>query len=326
MKKTLLLACLCLLAVCAGPLFASAPDTTASVATPRVHALKMTILSTMLADEGIGEWGFAALVEVDGHKILFDTGARPETVLQNARELKIDLGDVQDVVLSHHHSDHTTGLMTLRRELAKTHPQALSRVHVGAGIFLPRRGRTSGNIMIAVKKEFEAGGGTFIVYDKPQQILPGVWLTGPVPRVYPEKNYPQGIEVEQGSQWVDDNLPEDESLVFDTDKGFVLLSGCGHSGIVNTLQYAQTFLRSAPVYAAIGGFHLFDATEERLAWTAGKLKEFHVAQILGAHCTGIESVFRLRQLLGLTRRTCVVATIGAMFDLASGIRTGAIAT
>ena len=78
----------------------------------------------MLADtKGIGEWGFAALVEADGHRLLFDTGARPETVLANARELGVDLADVTEVVLSHHHGDHTGGLLTLRRELAKDDPR-----------------------------------------------------------------------------------------------------------------------------------------------------------------------------------------------------------
>src|SRR5580700_7555171 len=134
---------------------------------PELHALKITILSTMLADDGIGEWGFAALVEADGHKILFDTGARPNTVLENARELKIDLGDVQDVVLSHFHDDHTTGLMTLRREFSKSNPKALSRVHVANGIFLERRGHNL-NPMLQMKKEFEASGGVFIVHDKPE--------------------------------------------------------------------------------------------------------------------------------------------------------------
>jgi 7,8-dihydropterin-6-yl-methyl-4-(beta-D-ribofuranosyl)aminobenzene 5'-phosphate synthase len=84
----------------------------------RVKSLKITILSTMLAEEGMGEWGFSALVEADGRRILFDTGLRPETVLQNARHLGIDLSGVTDVVLSHHHGDHTGGLLTLRRELA----------------------------------------------------------------------------------------------------------------------------------------------------------------------------------------------------------------
>src|ERR1700730_259473 len=124
-----------------------------------LQSLKVTILSTMLADEGIGEWGFAALVEADGKKILFDTGARPNTVLENAKELKIDLSDVQDVILSHFHDDHTTGLMTLRNELSKKNPTALSRVHVAKGIFLERRGKDgkfqaaigAANPMIAMK-------------------------------------------------------------------------------------------------------------------------------------------------------------------------------
>ena len=291
----------------------------------QVQTLKITILSTMLADQGIGEWGFAALVEADGHRILFDTGARPRTVLDNARELHIDLSGVEDVILSHFHDDHTTGLMTLRRELSKTNPRALSRVHVARGIFLPRRGEDSDNIMIAMKAEFESGGGTFFEHDKPTQIFPGLWLSGPVPRVYPEKNYGKGLEVLIDGKWIEDNVPDDQSLIASTGKGLVVLTGCGHAGIVNILHYARTFAGGAPVHAIVGGLHLFDASDAQLKWTAGKLKEFHVGNILGAHCTGIEAVYRLRELLTLNRHTCVVATIAATFDLAAGISTGAIA-
>jgi 7,8-dihydropterin-6-yl-methyl-4-(beta-D-ribofuranosyl)aminobenzene 5'-phosphate synthase len=302
----------------------SPPPAASSDARPEVHSLKITILSTMLADEGIGEWGFAALVEVDGKKILFDTGARPNTVLENVKELKIDLSDVQDVVLSHFHDDHTTGLMTLRRAFAKSNPAALARVHVAKGIFLERRGHES-NPMIAMKKDYEATGGKFIVHDQPDEIVPGVWLTGPVPRTYFEKNYPAGVEVNDGHAWLEDNLPEDQSLVFNTSRGLVVLAGCGHAGIINTLEYARKFIRPAPIDAAIGGFHLFNAKDEQLNWTADKLKEFQVVQILGAHCTGIESVYRLRQRLGLSRHDCVVGTVGAIFDLKDGIHTGRIA-
>ena len=78
----------------------------------QARALRVTVLSTMLTDHtGVGEWGFAALVEVDGRRLLFDTGERPETVLQNARELGIDLSTVTDIVLSHHHADHAGGLL-----------------------------------------------------------------------------------------------------------------------------------------------------------------------------------------------------------------------
>ena len=83
----------------------------------------------MLADtDGIGEWGFSALVVVDGHRILFDTGARPETVLNNARDLKVDLTNVPDVILTHNHGDHTGGLITLRRAVRDKNPACQSHV------------------------------------------------------------------------------------------------------------------------------------------------------------------------------------------------------
>jgi 7,8-dihydropterin-6-yl-methyl-4-(beta-D-ribofuranosyl)aminobenzene 5'-phosphate synthase len=313
----------------AAPFFGQSPSSMRATKAPaELQNLKITILSTMLADEGIGEWGFAALVEADGHKILYDTGARPNTVLENARELHVDLSDVRDVILSHHHGDHTTGLMMLRRELSRTNPAALSRAHVSPGIFLSRHGgtdETEKNPMIAMKKEFEATGGSFVVHDKPEEMLPGVWLTGPVPRAYPEKNWTPGLKIAKGGEWVEDNLPEDQALIFNTPRGLVMLTGCGHAGIANILRYAREIIRPAPVQAAIGGFHLFAATDEQLDWTAEKLREFQTAQILGAHCTGIETVYKLRQRLGLNRRTCVVGTVGAIFDLKDGIQTGRIA-
>jgi len=107
-----------------------------------VKAAKFTVLSTMLVGTnpsgGIGEWGFSGLLEVDGRRWLIDTGLRAETVLRNAEELRVDLSTITDVVLTHNHGDHTGGLVTLRRELSKKNPQALSRVHVSQGIFLSR--------------------------------------------------------------------------------------------------------------------------------------------------------------------------------------------
>src|ERR1700733_8248059 len=91
----------------------SGVSTRAEPSRPRVKSLEIVVLSTMLTDRaGVGEWGFSALVVADGHRILFDTGARPETVLRNARELKIDLSGVNEGIVSHHHGDHTGGLVT----------------------------------------------------------------------------------------------------------------------------------------------------------------------------------------------------------------------
>lgn len=288
-----------------------------------VQSLRVQVLSTMLSggpERGIGEWGFAAIVEVDGQRILFDTGARPDTVLKNARELGVDLSNVKDVILSHNHSDHTNGLLTLRREFAKTNPTALSRAHVGKGIFWSRpAGAGDFNVMVKYKSEYEATGGAFIEYTEPKEILPGVWLTGPVPRTYPEKNWSGAGRMKSPDGLVEDTLPEDMSLVAVTDKGLVLLSGCGHAGIINTLEHARKTIKSAPVYAALGGFHLFNLDDEKLSWTAGKLKEFGLKQFLGAHCTGIEAVYRIRQQAGLDRQSCVVSAVGSSFTLEKGI-------
>jgi 7,8-dihydropterin-6-yl-methyl-4-(beta-D-ribofuranosyl)aminobenzene 5'-phosphate synthase len=292
--------------------------------TPGVaRSLRVQVLSTMLSgnpDGGIGEWGFAALIEVDGRRILFDTGARPETVLKNARELKVDLASVQDVILTHNHSDHTTGLLTLRREYAKEKKTALSIVHVGRGIFWDRpSGPNTANRMMEIKAQYEATGGSFIEYNEPKEIAPGVWLTGPVPRQHAERNWSGSGRVKTPDGLVEDTIPEDMSLVLATDKGLVLVSGCGHAGIINTLEVARRIVREKVVYAAIGGFHLFNLDDQKLDWTAGKLKEFGLRHFLGAHCTGIEAVYRLRERAGLDRQSCVVGSVGSSFSLDKGI-------
>ena len=290
---------------------------------PRVRSLRITVLSTMLAGEfagGIGEWGFAALVEADGRRILFDTGARPETVLANAKELRIDLTGVSDVVISHNHGDHTGGLLTLRKALIPRDPKSLSRAHVGRGIFWPRpTGTGDANGLLNVKAEYEGGGGRFIEHATAAAIAPAIWVTGPVPRIHPERNWPGGRKVQTPDGMREDDIPEDMSLVFDTSSGLVVLSGCGHAGIINTLAHARKIVREAPIHAALGGFHLFAASDEHLAWTSAELKRYQVDHFLGAHCTGIEAVFRIRQQCGLSRGAAVVGSVGTTFTLGTGI-------
>lgn len=287
----------------------------------RVSSLEVTLLSTMLADEGIGEWGFAALVEADGVRLLFDTGSRPDTVLENAKSLGIDLAGVREVILSHNHGDHTGGLLTLRRALAARDPETIGVAHVGRGIFWERPASGVWQPMPAVKQAYEELGGSVVEHATPVQLHPGVWLTGPVPRHHPERNWSlsPGARVRSPEGFVEDDIPESQSLVIDTDRGLVVISGCGHAGLVNTLDYARVAVRDTKVHAALGGFHLLRASDEHLAWTAGELRRVELEHFVGAHCTGIEAVFRLRALAGLTRETAVVGAVGASFSLAGGI-------
>lgn len=296
---------------------------------PQVDSLRITVLSTMLAGDprgGVGEWGFAALVEVDGRRILFDTGARPGTVLANATELGIDLAGITDVVISHNHGDHTGGLMTLRKALAARDPASLTRAHVAPGIFWPRPS-PSGDVngLLPFKAEYERSGGRFVEHAGAEPIAPGVWVTGPVPRVHPERNFPGGGRVHAPDGVREDTIPEDMSLVFDTRDGLVVLSGCGHAGLINTLDLARTAVRAAPIHAALGGFHLFAASDDHLAWTGAQLKRLGVGHFLGAHCTGVEAVFRIREQSGLSRATAVVGSVGTTFVLGSGIAATSLA-
>jgi len=172
---------------------------------------------------------------------------------------------------------------------------------------------------------YEATGGAFIEVDRPMELFPGAWLTGPVPRTHPERNWSLRSRIKTPDGLVEDTLPEDMALVLDTDKGLVVVTGCGHAGVVNTLEHAREEVRRAPVHAVLGGLHLFEADERVLDWTAGRLRDMGVAHLLGAHCTGVESTFALRRLIGLDRRTCVVGAVGSGFDLEGGIRPGRIA-
>lgn len=296
-----------------------------------VAAVKVTVLSTMLVGDGgasgIGEWGFAALLEADGRKILIDTGARPETVLKNVGEMRVDLSGVTEVVLTHNHADHTGGLLALRRAVMAKNPAALTRVHVPAGIFVSRlapNGRETGGLL-PIKAEFEKLGGTFIEHAGLFELAPGVWLLGPVPRVHPERNFNTTGRLQLASGPVEDNVPEDTAIAINTGSGLVVISGCGHAGIINTLEYARKAIADVPIEAAIGGFHLFGASDETLEWTGGRLKALGVRNLLGAHCTGIEAVFRLRQIVGLARRTAVVGAVGSSFTLGKGIESPPLA-
>lgn len=113
-------------------------------------------------------------------------------------------------------------------------------------------------------------------------------------------------------------MPEDSALVFDTDQGMVILTGCAHAGIVNITEYARSIAGVKPIVAVIGGLHLFNASDPVLAWTGTKLKAYGVLSLLAGHCTGIEATYRLRESIGLSRKTAVVNAVGSTFTLGSG--------
>jgi 7,8-dihydropterin-6-yl-methyl-4-(beta-D-ribofuranosyl)aminobenzene 5'-phosphate synthase len=244
-----------------------------------------------------------------------ETVAKTDVVLKNVQTLKLDLGNVPDVVLSHWHWDHIGGLMTLRRDVAAKHPAALARTHVAEGFFDSRTGVPPGvelNQMIRVRPDYEQTGGSYVVHAKPVELHPGVWLTGPVPRKHPERNWSGSVKVKTAAGVREDTINDDMALIINTEQGLVVVTGCGHAGVINIIEHARTFVRPARVHALIGGFHLFNASDATLKWTADKLRSFGIDHFLGAHCTGIETVYRFRSDLGLDRARCVVTAVSML--------------
>jgi 7,8-dihydropterin-6-yl-methyl-4-(beta-D-ribofuranosyl)aminobenzene 5'-phosphate synthase len=293
--------------------------------THNVENVKITILSTMLAQEGIGEWGFSALIEVDSNKILFDAGGRKSTVLENSKELNIDLSKVTSIVLSHWHDDHTSGWLPLRNELKPIQINALSKTHVANGFFdirIPINSKDS----ISRRKDsidYVLTGGSIIEHSSFDKILPGVYLTGNVPRVYDERNYYKDMwRLDKFNNLQEDNIPDDMSLVISTKQGLILISGCGHSGIVNTIAHINKNLPNQKIIAAIGGFHLLKCTDKQIKWTAENLKKAGVKYFMGAHCTGMEPVYEIRKFASLKRGDCIIGSVGDIFNLNKGFITG----
>jgi len=300
--------------------------------------VSVTILATNVGDVHVhstsglattqGEWSFSAWVEVDGRAFLFDTGWSPRNVLDNAEVLGIDLSVAEDLILSHHHPDHVGGVETLRTELSKRNPKALSRIHVAQGIFASRPGPEGSerNPMRAMRERLEAAGVTFIVYSHATEVMPQVWVTGPVPRPHNERNYPQGPKsvMKQNGQTVPDIIPESQSLVLVTPDGPIIISGCGHAGLINTLEYVRMKVSDQAPQAAVGGFHLYAASEEVLRWTSEAIAKRQLGYFLGSHCTGLECVYRIREHAGMDRAHARIGAIGTRYTSGQGIIPGNI--
>ncbi|MDG2461595.1 MAG: MBL fold metallo-hydrolase [Luminiphilus sp.] len=280
---------------------------------------QVTVLATNISDYGgLGEWSFAALFQSDQDAVLFDTGFKQDTVLHNVLHLDVDLSQVEKVVLSHFHSDHTGGLLILREHFRRVNDTALSQVYVAKGFFDQRVTATGVKVgpgEFARAQDFKeaarALGIRFIEIDEPTEIAPRLWLTGPVPRVKERYNGPAGLFVTRDGQSVPDIIMDDQSLGYLTDKGWLMTSGCGHSGLINTGNVLQS-IKDEPIYSIVGGFHLWRADNDTLDRTANWLGERGLGLMMGGHCTGIAAAERIANRLKLPRASISHAAIGSV--------------
>jgi 7,8-dihydropterin-6-yl-methyl-4-(beta-D-ribofuranosyl)aminobenzene 5'-phosphate synthase len=245
----------------------------------------------------MGEAGFAALVDVyyndkSAKRLLFDTGGSTPALLHNLKQMSIVLSTVDMVILSHGHWDHVGGLMDMLKEIGKRIPVLLHAQAIASKIFTDDNGKEHN---IGIKDYFSVDqlneAAEVILTTEPYSIKEGIWTTGYIPRTNDFEKLTgtlTKIHTIRDDENVPDEIEDDLSLIFQLKDGsVVILTGCCHSGIVNTMNHATTISGSSNIVAVVGGLHLHDASKERLARTVEHLKGYNLVQLSPCHCTGL---------------------------------------
>ena len=275
--------------------------------------LRLTIVvenSASLGDTPVwAQHGLSIFLETklgsESMKLLMDTGASSEVMLHNADALNLDLCNLDLICLSHGHYDHTGGLMGILQRLngricVLAHPD----------IFAPKLKARPILKFIGppfTRPEAEAAGAIMLEARGPVAIAPGVMTTGEVPRSESFENV-EGFWTVENGQYCQDKIPDDQALAANIKgKGLVVITGCAHAGIINTIKHAQKITGVEELYAVIGGFHLMGADEKRIEATAKALQQLDPAIVRPGHCTGQKAVCRLQEALG---ERCRPLTVG----------------
>lgn len=230
----------------------------------------------------ICEHGFSALIEVEGKKILLDTGATGIAVTHNLNLLGIKPEDIDTIVLSHGHNDHTGGLSSFPARII-AHPDAFSRRYMVTSAGLKFDLTCPSSDMFMDRVEFHRG---------PVQLARGVWTTGEVKRRHPWELL-NSFRIEKNGKIESDDVLDDQGVVISSLKGLIVIAGCSHAGIINTIEQAIKISGIKDVYCVIGGFHLIGPGEDKIDKTIKGLKRLNIQKIVPIHCTGFEAIKRI---------------------------------
>jgi 7,8-dihydropterin-6-yl-methyl-4-(beta-D-ribofuranosyl)aminobenzene 5'-phosphate synthase len=267
--------------------------------------MKLTVLidnNTLIDRYFIGEPGASYLVEDDGKKVLFDVGYS-DAFIRNARKLSLDLLDVDFVVLSHGHLDHTWGLIPIirlymegmieklhvKKPTLVTHPLTLSSRTLGD---LPEIG-------VLISEDKLSGYFDVELSRKPVNLTERLVFLGEIERTNEfEARNPIGRILDSGVE-KDDFIVEDSALAYKSSSGLVIITGCSHAGICNIVEYARKVCKDERVVDIVGGFHLLDPSEEQLEGTLEYMKSLGPGSVHACHCTDLNSKIALSRVVDL---------------------------
>lgn len=254
----------------------------------------------------LGEWGLSMLVQTDDCTFLSDTGAGGATA-HNARSLGVSLREVEAVVFSHGHFDHTGGLLDVLPLIRKPvdvmgHPDIWSRkyaYHPGHKVCDYNTEADYEYIGIPYAREqAEKWGARFVIGAEPVWLSDTVVTSGEVPMRTEFETIDPMLKVRVDGEYQPDPLADDQSIFIKSDRGLVAVLGCAHRGIINHLLRGQELTGLEHVYAVVGGTHLGPAPRARVDWTIAELKRMGVQLVAASHCTGLKAASVLEHEFG----------------------------
>jgi 7,8-dihydropterin-6-yl-methyl-4-(beta-D-ribofuranosyl)aminobenzene 5'-phosphate synthase len=239
------------------------------------------------------EHGLSFWIEYGDKDILFDTG-QSDLILHNARTLGIDITQTDAIALSHGHYDHTGGLYSVLNIASK------AKIYLHPVATEPKFSRKTSSVKYigmsnSMKKTIQ---GRHIIWTAtPAMLFPGMSVTGQVPRMNDYEDVGGAFFVDEDCQKPDELL-DDQTLFIKSSKGLVVIFGCAHAGVVNTLDYISKLTDEKNIYAVIGGMHLLNANRMRIANTIEVFKRYGIQKIIPLHCTGQKAVESLKKAFG----------------------------
>lgn len=237
----------------------------------------------------IGEWGFCALVETEGATVLLDAGAG-YGVIHNAEQLGIDLKKVDKIVLSHAHFDHTTGIEKVLKKIDRQ-IEVIIPLDLWAAKYSVRKGMKERFIGVPFTRErLESLGAIFTMTPDPVYLTDSILTTGEVALVTDfEKVGGDYLKIKVNGEYQSDSFLDDRALIVKTDKGLVVVLGCAHRCLINTLHHVRKITGEEKIHMVVGGCHLFEASTDYIHKTIEALKEFKIDKIGVSHCTGLRA-------------------------------------
>jgi 7,8-dihydropterin-6-yl-methyl-4-(beta-D-ribofuranosyl)aminobenzene 5'-phosphate synthase len=245
----------------------------------------------------LAEHGLSVLIETGEANVLLDTGLSI-SVANNVEALGVDLKKVDKIVISHGHHDHTGGLRDVLRKMRKK-VEVIGHPDIMASKYAKREGFPAGYIGIPFdRRELESLGAVFVLSPEPVRISENITTSGEVPMKTEYETIDPFLKEMKGDELVPDKLLDDRSLFIKTDKGLVVILGCAHRGIINTLHHAQELTGEQRIEMVIGGCHLMNSSEERVWMTIAALKELGVQKIGVSHCTSLPAAAMMAHEFG----------------------------